>query len=121
MQILDNDAFEGRATGKNSAGSNYDVHPPSSDATNAAGEWNSFHLIVDGPSVTHILNGVTVVEYELWNDAWKEAVAGSKWANYADYGMRGAGHIAMQGDHSAIAFRNLKLKALPNSEMPSFD
>ena len=112
VQILDNAAFEGGAMSKNSAGSNYDVHPPMVDASKPAGEWNSVHLIVDGPHVEHWLNGQKVVEYELWTDEWRELVNGSKWIDHPDYGMREVGHIALQGDHGPVAFRNMKVKSL---------
>jgi 3-keto-disaccharide hydrolase len=112
MQILDNDAFEGGAVGKNSAGSNYDVHPPAVDASRPAGEWNSVHMIVNGPHVEHWMNGQKVVEYELWTDEWRDKVNGSKWIDHPDYGMRETGLIALQGDHTSVAFRNMKIKSL---------
>ncbi len=112
MQILDNEAFEGGSMGKNSSGSNYDVHAPMVDVSKPAGEWNSVHLIVNGPHVEHWMNGQKVVEYELWTDEWREVVNGSKWKDHPDYGMRESGHIAVQGDHSPVAFRNLKIKTL---------
>lgn len=116
MQILDNDAFEGGASGKNSSGSNYDVHAPSADVSKPAGEWNSIHLIVHGADVEHWMNGEQIVAYQLWSDEWLELVKGSKWVNHKDYGMRKTGHIALQGDHTPVSFRNVKLKRLPETE-----
>ncbi len=117
MQILDNDAFEGGALEKNSAGSNYDLHAPSVDTSKPAGEWNTIRLVVNGPSVEHWMNGTKIVQYELWSYEWRELVDGSKWVNHEDYGMRSEGHIALQGDHSPVAFRNIRLRRLPDTDL----
>ena len=111
MQVADDSSLDGESN-KNSAGSNYDVHAPAQFVTRPAGTWNHVRLVVDGPRVEHWMNGVKIVEYELWSEEWKEAVARSKWANYPDYGLRETGHIALQGDHTAVSYRNIKIRRL---------
>ena len=59
------------------------------------------------------MNGVKVVEYELWSDDWKARVAKSKFKQWPDYGMAKSGRIALQEHGFEVAFRNLKIKALP--------
>ena len=111
-QVLDDAHHTDGQNNKNSAGSNYDVHAPSEQVVKAAGEWNTGRLLVDGAHVEHWLNGVKIVEYELWSDQWKADVAASKWVNHPDYGMRKSGHIALQGDHTGVSYRNVEILVL---------
>jgi hypothetical protein len=111
-QVLDDDHFSDGEPNKNSAASNYDVHVPSVKANRAAGEWNQAKLLVDGAHVEHWLNGQKVVEYDLFTDAWKEVVAGSKWAEMPTYGMEPTGHLAIQGDHTSVSYRNMRIREL---------
>jgi hypothetical protein len=92
VQILDDERHPDTKEGPDRwAGANYDMHPPSSAAVHPAGEWNQVRLVVDGAHVEHWLNGVKVVDYELWSDTWKELIAQSKWNEMPDYGMRRVG------------------------------
>ncbi len=111
-QVLD-DAYhtDGKDT-KHSAGSNYDVYAPSEPVAKPAGEWNTGRLLVDGAHVEHWLNGVKIVEYELWSDQWKADVAASKWVDHSEYGMLETGHIALQGDHTGVSYRNIEIRIL---------
>ena len=111
-QVLDDAHHTDGQYNKLSAGSNYDVHGPSERVVKAAGEWNTGRILVDGAHVEHWLNGVKIVEYTLWSDQWKADVAASKWVNYPDYGMRETGHIALQGDHTGVSYRNILIRVL---------
>jgi hypothetical protein len=112
-QILHN---QGHADGKNpitSAGSNYAVNPPVKDVTKPVGEWNEGRLLVRGNHVEHWLNGVKVVEYEIGSADWEARVKASKFGKIPPYGRIKVGYIALQDHGDAVAFRNLKIKALP--------
>lgn len=111
-QILDDEHHTGGEPSKNSAGSNYDIHVPTQNVVNPHGQWNTGRIIANGPHVEHWLNGAKIVEYELWNDQWKADVAASKWINFPDYGLRESGHIALQGDHTPVSFRNIRIRDL---------
>ena len=111
-QLLDDAAYNEGAIGKNSAASNYDVQAPSEAVSRPAMEWNEARIVVSGPNVQHWLNGVMVVEYEKGSEAHMAAVAESKWTGYPTYGTTETGHIAIQGDHGAVWFRNLQIKRL---------
>ena len=111
-QILDDDAFNDGALGVNSAASNYDVQAPTEDASTLAGDWQNARIVVDGNHVEHWLNGVKVLEYQKGSENWKRRVAGSKWANMSSYGSTTTGHIAFQGDHGVVWFRNLRIRRL---------
>lgn len=112
-QVLDDMHFSDGEPNKNSAGSNYDVHVPSVRANKPAGEWNTARLVVDGYHVEHWLNGQKVVEYELHSEQWMADRDASKWAQWSDtYGMAGEGYIALQGDHTSVAYRNIRVRRL---------
>jgi hypothetical protein len=111
-QILDDAAHNGGEIGKNSAGSNYDVQAPIRAMTKPAGEWNAARVVVNGSSVEHWLNGEKVVFYEKGSADHKERVAASKWAEMSSYGSTSTGHIAFQGDHGEVWFRNLRIRSL---------
>jgi hypothetical protein len=110
VQLIDNDHPEIEPL--NSAGANYGLHAPAKDVTKPVGQWNTLHLIVDGPHVEHWMNGEKLVEYELWTDEWKKLVAGTKFKQWADYGMNKSGHIVLQDHGAGVWFRNLKVKPL---------
>ena len=76
------------------------------------GEWNQSRILVNGPHVEHWLNGVKVVDYELWSADWKDRVAKSKFKAMPRYGLEKTGHIALQDHGDEVAFRNLKIKVL---------
>ena len=112
MQILDDANHPDGADPRTSAGSNYALHAPREDVALGPGEWNRVRLEVRGPRVRHWLNGVLVVEYELWSEDWEKLVAASKFGAMPGYGRRSRGHIALQDHGDPVAFRNLRVQRL---------
>ncbi len=114
-QLLDNlrhpDAKAGK-DGNRTAGSDYDLYPPSVNVTKPAGEWNESRIVIKGSHVEHWMNGKKLLEYELWSDAWKAQVAASKFKAWPDYGLAKSGHIVLQEHEAEVAFRNIKIKVL---------
>lgn len=112
MQILDN---AGHADGSNSltsAGANYALDAPVRDVTRPLGEWNQVRIVARGPRVEHWLNGVKVVEYELWTDAWKAKVAASKFNQWPAYGWADRGYIGLQDHGDVVSFRRMRVREL---------
>lgn len=110
MQLLDNG---GHPDGKNpltSAGSAYAVYAPSKDVTKPIGEWNAARLVAKGAHVEHWLNGVKIVDYELWSPDWKARVNASKFAPMPGYGRSKQGHIALQDHGDPVWYRNIRLR-----------
>lgn len=112
MQILDNKAHNDGKNTKTSAGALYDMIACSQDVSKPAGEWNTALIVKKGDHLEHWLNGVKVVETTMWNDGWKELIAQSKWSKVPSYGKNKKGHIAFQGDHDEVWFRNIKVRPL---------
>jgi hypothetical protein len=113
FQVLDNAGHPDGKNGKDRwAGANYALHAPVQDTTKPVGEWNECRLVVNGPHVEHWMNGVKVVEYDLWSDDWKARVAASKFKQWPDYGMAKSGRIVLQEHGFEVAFRNVKIKVL---------
>jgi alpha-3'-ketoglucosidase len=109
-QVIDN-AYKGLKPAQ-AAGANYDLDPPLKDATKPVGSWNQTRIVAKGAHIEHWLNGVKVVEYELWTDSWTRQVAASKFKDYKSYGQARRGHIGLQDHNDRIQFRNVKIRPL---------
>jgi hypothetical protein len=110
FQILDN---AGHKDGKNpmtSAGSNYAMHAPIRDVTRPVGEWNDVRLIVRGAHVEHWMNGVKLLEYELWSEDWDKRMKASKFAKMPGYGRARRGHLVLQDHGDLVWYRNIKIR-----------
>jgi len=112
MQVLDN---QGHRDGRNpltSAGANFALDAPARDVAKPAGEWNAARLVVVGPHVEHWLNGVKLLEYELWSPEWTARVKASKFAQWPAYGLATRGHIGLQEHGDVVSFRRIRIREL---------
>ena len=112
FQILDNAGHKDGQDPITSAGSNYALHPPARDVTRPVGEWNQVRLIVNGAHVEHWMNGVKLLEYQLWSEDWNKRVKASKFAKMPGYGRAKRGHLVLQDHGDLVSFRNIKIKPL---------
>ncbi len=82
-----------------------------------AGQWNQFEIIADHGHLQLIQNG-QAISTQLWDDAWRQLVAHSKFGKWPDFGTFHSGHISLQGsekkgdDGIKLYFRNIKIKTL---------
>ncbi|HEY2586787.1 MAG TPA: DUF1080 domain-containing protein [Tepidisphaeraceae bacterium] len=86
------------------------------DATHPAGQWNTTRLLVDGPHVTHWMNGVKYVEYDLWSDDWNQRVAHSKFTAWPKFARAKSGYICLQDHGAEVAFRNVKIRVIGKAD-----
>ena len=114
VQVLDNEKATDNKIDSHLAGSLYDMLPADPKTVNLAGQWNNIVISVRDGKVTHIQNGVKVVEYELWTPKWDEMVANSKFKSFPGFieGIAREGYIGLQDHGYAIWFRNIKIKIL---------
>jgi hypothetical protein len=107
-QVIDN-AYKGLKPAQ-FAGSNYDLHPPLRDVTKPVGSWNETRIVARGPHVEHWLNGVKIVDYELWSDDWQKRMLASKFKDLAHYAKAKKGYIGLQNHGDRVAFRSIRIR-----------
>ncbi|MEM6328513.1 MAG: DUF1080 domain-containing protein, partial [Bacteroidota bacterium] len=78
MQILDDTCHGDAVYPSHTAGALYDLYVPTSAAARPAGEWNTARIRVEDGTITHRLNGETIVRAERGTEAWQARVAASK-------------------------------------------
>jgi Domain of Unknown Function (DUF1080) len=87
------------------------------DATKPAGEWNHVRVVIAPPPAKSQvdMNGEKYYDFVLHSDDFNARVAKSKFGNakqYPNFAKSDTGFIALQGDHGAVSFRNVKVKAI---------
>jgi len=110
-QLLDDIKAADNKTRLTCAGAAYALYPSPPGHLMPVGEWNRTRIIAKGSHVEHWLNGVKLLEYELWSLDWEAKVKSSKFAAYPYFGRSKKGHIGLQGDHSgALAFSSIRVR-----------
>src|SRR5436309_3280817 len=112
-QLLDDIKASDNKTRLTCAGAAYALYPSPSGHLKPVGDWNTTRIVAKGSHVEHWLNGVKLLEYELWSPDWEAKVKSSKFVDYPNFGRAKRGHLALQGDHTgALAFRNIRIREL---------
>lgn len=114
VQILDNAA--GRDPQR--TGWLYQLYEAKSDATRPAGEWNRLSLRVAPDSGQVCINGVRYLTFKKGSPDWDKRVANSKFATFPQFGRAERGHICLQDHGDEVAFRSIKVRALPAKGEP---
>lgn len=114
VQVLDNLNATDNKVDSHLAGSLYDMLAADPETVKPAGEWNTIVIRVLNGKVSHIQNGVEVVSYELWTQAWDDLVANSKFKNFPGFteGVSKEGYIGLQDHGYSVWFRNIKIREL---------
>ena len=114
IQVLDNVDATDNKMASHLAGSLYDMIAADPKTVHPAGEWNTIVIRVQNGKVTHIQNGVKVVEYELWTPAWDAMVAKSKFKTFPGFteGIAKEGYIGLQDHGYPVWFKNIKIREI---------
>jgi hypothetical protein len=114
IQVLDNVDATDNKEASHLAGSLYDMIAADPKTVHPAGQWNTIVIRVQNGKVTHIQNGVKVVEYELWTPEWDKLVANSKFKTFPGFteGISKEGYIGLQDHGYPVWFRNIKIREL---------
>lgn len=101
IQILEDSEKKTPEMGGN--GAIYSIKPASEFVSRKPGEWQSAQVTMKGNRVTVILNGV-----KIHDDVEVNKATGSE----LDRNLDQPGPFFLQGDHGAVAFRNIRVKPL---------
>ena len=97
VQVLDGPSEE---PDSHLQGGIYGFLTPSAIVTNGPGEWNTFDITLVGRQVTIVVNGTTVIS--------EQAIPGIT-GGALDSDEGAPGPLMLQGDHTAIEYRNIVL------------
>ena len=112
-QLLDDIKGADNKSRLTSAAASYALYPSPPGHLKPVGEWNQARIVAKSAHVEHWLNGIKLLEYELWSPDWEAKVKMSKFAAYSNFGRAKKGHIALQGDHTgSLAFRNIGVREI---------
>lgn len=112
MQVLDNDGHADGKIHKHRAGDLYDLIASSSEPVNPVGEWNKVEIIANNGKLDFFMNGKNIVSTMMWDEQWKEMVAGSKFKTMPGFSIYKAGKIALQDHGDEVWYRNIEIKKL---------
>lgn len=111
-QIIDDIGWPDKLHNDQYSGADYGMYAPQNATVKEIGDWNQTRIIVNGTHVQHYLNGVKVVDYQLWDTDWMSQKENGKWKDFPYYGMARKGNIGLQ-DHGGLAqFRSIKIKVI---------
>ena len=115
IQIIDADIYgDDKENQIHTTGSLYDMIAPDHVMSKPAGEWNSYHIIIDQEenkgSVIH--NGMEINRFPLYGPEWDALVAKSKFSEMSSFGKYKEGHLCFQDHPGVISYKNIQIKRL---------
>ncbi len=114
-QLLD--AWADEKSKEHRAGALYDVMEAAAESPFVP--WGEFHdarVVANGSKIEHWLDGVLVMSADTSSDAWKAALADSKFKGNPNFAAPAAGHILLQDHGDEVWVRGLRIRPLAESE-----
>jgi hypothetical protein len=112
MQVIDNNGHHDARIKKHRAADLYDLIASAPENVHPLGQWNQIEIIANKGQLELYQNGAKVVATTMWDDNWKNLIAGSKFKNWAGFGMFHKGKICLQDHGDGVAYRNIKIRQL---------
>ena len=112
MQVLDNKCHPDAKITKHRAGDLYDLITAAPETVKPALEWNLAEIKSQNGTLEFYLNGAKVVTTTMWDEGWKQMIAGSKFKDMKDFGTYKKGRIGLQDHGNHVWFKNIKIKEL---------
>ena len=112
MQVVDNIGHKDGKIYKHKAGDLYDLLASTKESPKLFGEWNQAEIIANQGKLDLYLNGEHVVGTTMWDDNWRQMIAGSKFKQWRDFGTFKKGRIDLQDHGDEVWYRNIKIKRL---------
>jgi len=113
-QVLDDEHHpDGKRGPTHQAGALYDLFALGNKTLYPVGQWNEGRIIVDGKHVEHWLNGGKTAAVDLDSDEFRGLLAKSKYHVVSDFGTKIETPLCLQDHGEEVAFRNLKIRELP--------
>ncbi|MFV0446540.1 MAG: family 16 glycoside hydrolase [Planctomycetaceae bacterium] len=75
--------------------------------------WNEIYLRIAPKQCEICLNGVRYAQFQLGSKDWNQRVGQSKFSKLENFAKLAKGHICLQDHGNVVAFRNIKVRALP--------
>jgi hypothetical protein len=114
MQVLDDERHGDARNGRDRmAGALYDLFDmPDPSPVKPAGEWNEARIVLENNRIRHYLNGQEILDVTMGSDEWKQALAGSKFADWPRFAKEARGHLGLQDHGDDVWYRNIRVKPL---------
>lgn len=115
-QVIDDNKHPDAKLGVNGnrkTGSLYDLIPANPNKSyKGARVWNTARIVAKGNHVEHWLNGAKVLEYERGSEAFKQAIAQSKFKTTEGFADATSSPVLLQAHGDKVTYRNIKIKEL---------
>jgi len=112
MQVIDNNGHSDAKIFKHHAGDLYDLVPCSKETVKPAGEWNEVEIELNKGKLEFTLNGTKVISTTMWDAAWNNMVANSKFKDMPGFAKFKKGKISLQDHGDPVWFKDVKIKVL---------
>lgn len=112
FQVIDNTGYPDKLDAKQMAASLYDLIGCPVEFIKPTGEWNTTVIKLEKGKLDFIVNGKNAVSTTLWNAAWDNLVAGSKFGALKNFAKTSTGKIALQDHGGGASYRNIMIKKL---------